>query len=79
MAWYLGLLNTDLVLLLGLMCQGALMPCWSRALEVEDTRVEAGLPSTWGDGRAAEAPKTCGETAPWVYTVTKIMLMKNLQ
>lgn len=59
MVWHLRLLNTDLILLLGL---GVLKPCWSQALHAEDTRMEAGLPTTGGDSRAAEAPETRGKT-----------------
>lgn len=77
MVWHLYLLNTDLIFLLGLMCHGALMPCWSQALPVEDTRMGAGLPTTGGDSRAAEAPETCGETAPGADMVTKIHAQKE--
>ena len=53
------------------------MPCWSQALPVEDTRMEAGPRTTGGDSQAAEAPETDGETAPGVDMATKIHAQKE--
>lgn len=39
--------------------------------------MEARLPTTGGDSRAAEAPETRGKTVPWVEMVTKIHAHKE--
>ena len=77
--WHLRLLNTDLILLLGLVPRSPKAVLESpKALHVEDTRMEAGLPTTGGEAELQRLQKhVVKQFRGWAWSL-KFMLTKNL-